>query len=147
MGYKIFTHEIRSSYAARVDNFRSYDTISKDIMQRWTYPLVPDVQYFGNCLGIKVDRQGVYKAPGKGKNEYSTLAHTQMDTLTAHAVFFQIHHLVPNVLYLYHLFLVVLCFFVPILYVIYILLFSFLLLQFSNTVFCIVYTKLGLVVA
>lgn len=67
MGYKIFTHEIRSSYAARVDNFRSYDTISKDIMQRWTYPLVPDVRYFGNFSGVKLDRQGIYKAPGKGK--------------------------------------------------------------------------------
>lgn len=63
MGYKIFTHEIRSSYAARIDNFRSYDTISKDIIQRWTYPLVPDVQYFGNCWQMKLDRQGVYKAP------------------------------------------------------------------------------------
>ncbi|ONK58270.1 uncharacterized protein A4U43_C09F10410 [Asparagus officinalis] len=63
MGYKIFTHEVRSCYAARVDNFRSYDTISKDIMQRWTYPLVPDVRYFGNFSGIKLDRQGTYKAP------------------------------------------------------------------------------------
>ncbi|KAH7529231.1 hypothetical protein FEM48_Zijuj05G0162700 [Ziziphus jujuba var. spinosa] len=27
MGYKIFTHEIHSSYAARIDNFRSYDTV------------------------------------------------------------------------------------------------------------------------
>ncbi|KAJ6917809.1 hypothetical protein NC651_012100 [Populus alba x Populus x berolinensis] len=40
MGYKIFTHEIHSSYAARIDNYRSYDTISKDIIQRWTYPFV-----------------------------------------------------------------------------------------------------------
>lgn len=63
MGYKIFTHEIRSSYAARIDNFRSYDTISKDIIQRWTYPLVPDVQYFGNYSQMKLDRQGIYKAP------------------------------------------------------------------------------------
>ncbi|KAG0470226.1 hypothetical protein HPP92_016926 [Vanilla planifolia] len=63
MGYKIFIHEIHSSYAARVDNFRSYDTISKDILQRWTYPFVPDVQYLGNCLQIKLDRQGIYKAP------------------------------------------------------------------------------------
>ncbi|PIA29915.1 hypothetical protein AQUCO_05800177v1 [Aquilegia coerulea] len=61
MGYKIFTHEIHSSYAARVDNFRSYDTISKDIMQRWTYPLVPDVQFSGNCP-TKLERQGMYKA-------------------------------------------------------------------------------------
>ncbi|KAL6560301.1 hypothetical protein OROGR_003860 [Orobanche gracilis] len=61
MGYKIFTHEIHSSYAARVDNYRSYDTISKDIIQRWTYPLVPDVHYFGNCV-TKLERHGVYRA-------------------------------------------------------------------------------------
>lgn len=64
MGYKIFTHEIRSSYAARVDNFRSYDTISKDIIQRWTYPLVPDVQFFRNSA-TKLERQGMYRASGK----------------------------------------------------------------------------------
>ncbi|PKA49916.1 Mannose-1-phosphate guanylyltransferase 1 [Apostasia shenzhenica] len=63
MGYKIYTHEVQSSYAARVDNFRSYDTISKDILQRWTYPFVPDVQYFGNCLQIRLDRRGNYRAP------------------------------------------------------------------------------------
>ncbi|KAG9445788.1 hypothetical protein H6P81_011916 [Aristolochia fimbriata] len=62
MGYKIFTHEIHSSYAARVDNFRSYDTISKDITQRWTYPFVPDVQFCGNCPLSKLYREGIYKA-------------------------------------------------------------------------------------
>ncbi|XP_057961800.1 uncharacterized protein LOC131153477 [Malania oleifera] len=61
MGYKIFTYEIRSSYAARIDNFRSYDTVSKDIIQRWTYPLVPDVQFFGNCA-TKLERQAMYRA-------------------------------------------------------------------------------------
>jgi translation initiation factor eIF-2B subunit epsilon len=64
MGYKIYTHEIHSSYAARIDNFRSYDTVSKDIIQRWTYPMVPDVLSFGNCLHIKLHRQGIYKASG-----------------------------------------------------------------------------------
>ncbi|XP_074589668.1 translation initiation factor eIF2B subunit epsilon-like [Curcuma longa] len=63
MGYKIFTHEIHSSYAARIDNFRSYGTISKDILQRWAYPLVPDFEYFGISSKVKLDRQGVYKAP------------------------------------------------------------------------------------
>ncbi|KAK3023676.1 hypothetical protein RJ639_043557 [Escallonia herrerae] len=63
MGYKIFTHEIHSSYAARIDNFRSYDTISKDIIQRWTYPLVPDVQFFRSCA-TKLERQGMYRASG-----------------------------------------------------------------------------------
>ncbi|KAM2892581.1 hypothetical protein COP2_010721 [Malus domestica] len=61
MGYKIFTHEIHSSYAARIDNFRSYDTVSKDIIQRWTYPLVPDVKFFGSS-SIKLERQGMYRA-------------------------------------------------------------------------------------
>ncbi|GKV07541.1 hypothetical protein SLEP1_g19300 [Rubroshorea leprosula] len=61
MGYKIFTHEIHSSYAARIDNFRSYDAISKDIIQRWTYPYVPDVKFCGNP-GTKLERQGMYRA-------------------------------------------------------------------------------------
>jgi hypothetical protein len=64
MGYKIYTHEIHSSYAARVDNFRSYDAVSKDIIQRWTYPMVPDVLSFGNCHEMKLHRQGIYKASG-----------------------------------------------------------------------------------
>ncbi|KAM1222960.1 hypothetical protein ACFX2J_010419 [Malus domestica] len=67
MGYKIFTHEIHSSYAARIDNFRSYDTVSKDIIQRWTYPLVPDVKFFGNS-SIKLERQGMYRASDTGQS-------------------------------------------------------------------------------
>nr|XP_027107525.1 translation initiation factor eIF-2B subunit epsilon-like isoform X3 [Coffea arabica] len=67
MGYKIFTHEIQSNYAARIDNFRSYDTVSKDIIQRWTYPLVPDVQFFGNS-STKLDRQGMYRASVVGQS-------------------------------------------------------------------------------
>ncbi|XP_058206789.1 uncharacterized protein LOC131320191 [Rhododendron vialii] len=63
MGYKIFTHEIYSSYAARIDNFRSYDAISKDIIQRWTYPFVPDVQFTGNST-TKLERLGMYRASG-----------------------------------------------------------------------------------
>uniref|UniRef100_I1NC49 Translation initiation factor eIF2B subunit epsilon n=1 Tax=Glycine max TaxID=3847 RepID=I1NC49_SOYBN len=61
MGYKIFVHEIHSDYAARIDNFRGYDTVSKDIIHRWTYPLVPDVMNFGNTA-TKLERQGMYRA-------------------------------------------------------------------------------------
>ncbi|EPS57518.1 hypothetical protein M569_17299, partial [Genlisea aurea] len=61
MGYKIFTHEIHSSYAARIDNYRSYDTISKDIIQRWTYPFVPDIQFAASGTA-KLERQGIYRA-------------------------------------------------------------------------------------
>ncbi|KAK7337851.1 hypothetical protein VNO77_18438 [Canavalia gladiata] len=61
MGYKIFVHEIHSDYAARIDNFRSYDTVSNDIIHRWTYPLVPDVMNFGKPA-TKLERQGIYRA-------------------------------------------------------------------------------------
>ncbi|KAK9066479.1 hypothetical protein SSX86_013801 [Deinandra increscens subsp. villosa] len=61
MGYKIFTHEIHSDYAARIDNFRSYDSISKDIIQRWTYPFVPDVQFSMNNP-TNLGRRGIYQA-------------------------------------------------------------------------------------
>ncbi|CAO2837518.1 unnamed protein product [Amaranthus hypochondriacus] len=65
MGYKIYTHQIHSNYAAKLENFRSYDTISKDIIQRWTYPLVPDIQCFGSSV-IKLGRQGMYSASDIG---------------------------------------------------------------------------------
>ncbi|KAI3825859.1 hypothetical protein L1987_07550 [Smallanthus sonchifolius] len=61
MGYKIFTHEIHSDYAARIDNFRSYGSISKDIIQRWTYPFVPDVQ-FSMSNSANLERHGIYMA-------------------------------------------------------------------------------------
>lgn len=62
MGYRIYTHELRSRYAARIDNFRSYDTVSKDVIQRWTYPMVPDV--ISNCDSSesRLHRQGIYRA-------------------------------------------------------------------------------------
>ncbi|XP_039021865.1 translation initiation factor eIF-2B subunit epsilon-like, partial [Hibiscus syriacus] len=47
-------------YASAIDNFRSYDTIIKDIIQRWTYPFVPDI--LSGSTAIKVERQGTYRA-------------------------------------------------------------------------------------
>ena len=64
MGYKIFTHEIHSEYAARIDNFRSYDAVSKDILQRWTYPLVPDIPFSSNGPPVRLDHQEYYKEAG-----------------------------------------------------------------------------------
>jgi len=42
LGNKLYIHELTSEYAARVNSFRSYDAVSKDILGRWTYPLTPD---------------------------------------------------------------------------------------------------------
>lgn len=42
LGNKLFIHELKNEYAARVSNFRAYDAVSKDVLGRWTFPLVPD---------------------------------------------------------------------------------------------------------
>lgn len=41
-GNHIYTRLISDQYAARVSNLWTYDAISKDVIHRWVYPLVPD---------------------------------------------------------------------------------------------------------
>lgn len=41
-GKFIYTEILDSGYAARANNLQMYDAISKDIIGRWTFPLVPD---------------------------------------------------------------------------------------------------------
>ncbi|KAK7055003.1 translation initiation factor eIF-2B epsilon subunit, GEF [Paramarasmius palmivorus] len=38
----IYCYVAKDGYAARVKDTKSYDSISKDILSRWTFPLVPD---------------------------------------------------------------------------------------------------------
>lgn len=41
-GKMVHTHIVTGSYAARVRSLQTYDAVSRDIIARWTYPLVPD---------------------------------------------------------------------------------------------------------
>lgn len=41
-GKTIHTEIVENHYAARVFNLQSYEAVSKDVLGRWTYPLVPD---------------------------------------------------------------------------------------------------------
>lgn len=41
-GKTIHTYIVADQYAARVQSLRAYDSITKDIIGRWTYPLCPD---------------------------------------------------------------------------------------------------------
>ncbi|KAL9102397.1 MAG: hypothetical protein Q9187_009126, partial [Circinaria calcarea] len=41
-GKTIHTHILQEHYAARLRSLRAYDAVSKDIVNRWTYPLCPD---------------------------------------------------------------------------------------------------------
>lgn len=43
LGNHIYTYVISDQYAARVCNLHTYDAISKDVIHRWVYPLVPDI--------------------------------------------------------------------------------------------------------
>merc|ERR1712098_55803 len=50
---------VKDRYAARVSNMQSYDSISKDVVCRWSYPFVPDVY---GCDGekVKYHRHNIY---------------------------------------------------------------------------------------
>jgi translation initiation factor eIF-2B subunit epsilon len=41
-GKLIHTHILSEGYAARVRSLQTYDAVSRDIISRWTYPMVPD---------------------------------------------------------------------------------------------------------
>ncbi|KAF7793053.1 hypothetical protein EIP86_004158 [Pleurotus ostreatoroseus] len=43
----IYCYVLQEGYAARVADTRSYDAVSKDILSRWTFPLVPDDNHPG----------------------------------------------------------------------------------------------------
>ncbi|KAI8998514.1 nucleotide-diphospho-sugar transferase [Trametes punicea] len=43
----IYCYVAKDGYAARVADTRSYDSVSKDILARWTFPLVPDDNHPG----------------------------------------------------------------------------------------------------
>lgn len=42
LGNTIYAHFISEQYAARVGNLQTYEAISKDVIHRWVFPLVPD---------------------------------------------------------------------------------------------------------
>ncbi len=51
---------ISGEYAARVKCLRTYDAVSKDVIHRWTYPLVPDHNFL-TASSYKLYRDMVYK--------------------------------------------------------------------------------------
>ena len=42
LGNKLYVHVLQREYAARVHNPRAYDAVSRDVLQRWVFPFVPD---------------------------------------------------------------------------------------------------------
>ncbi|RHY66573.1 hypothetical protein DYB30_002827 [Aphanomyces astaci] len=61
MGNKIHAHIISKDFAARVHDPRTYSAISHAILQRWTYPLVPDNNLLGLHSTYSHQRHDIYK--------------------------------------------------------------------------------------
>lgn len=62
-GKTIHTEIVEDHYAARVSNLQSYEAVSKDVLGRWTYPLVPDSNLVAG-QSYKFDRRGLCKEDG-----------------------------------------------------------------------------------
>lgn len=62
-GKTIHTEVVEDHYAARVFNLQSYEAVSKDVLGRWTYPLVPDSNLVAG-QSYKFERGGLCKENG-----------------------------------------------------------------------------------
>jgi translation initiation factor eIF-2B subunit epsilon len=62
-GKTIHTEVVEEHYAARVFNLQSYEAVSKDVLGRWTYPLVPDSNLVAGQT-YKFERGGLCKENG-----------------------------------------------------------------------------------
>ncbi|CZS95177.1 related to GCD6-translation initiation factor eIF2b epsilon, 81 kDa subunit [Rhynchosporium agropyri] len=62
-GKTIHTEVVDDHYAARAFNLQSYEAVSKDVLGRWTYPLVPDSNLLAGQT-YKFERGGLCKENG-----------------------------------------------------------------------------------
>ncbi|KAH7382805.1 nucleotide-diphospho-sugar transferase [Cadophora sp. MPI-SDFR-AT-0126] len=62
-GKTIHTEVVEEHYAARVFNLQSYEAVSKDVLGRWTYPLVPDSNLLAG-QSYRFERGGLCKENG-----------------------------------------------------------------------------------
>ncbi|KAF1945680.1 translation initiation factor eIF-2B subunit epsilon [Clathrospora elynae] len=62
-GKTFHTHIIADHYAARVRNLHAYDSVSKDIVSRWAYPLCPDSNLVQG-QSYRLQKGNVYKEEG-----------------------------------------------------------------------------------
>jgi translation initiation factor eIF-2B subunit epsilon len=60
LGWKYHAHILDNEYAARVQDLRTYDSICRDMLRRWTYPLVPDSNINGST-NFRLHGNGTFK--------------------------------------------------------------------------------------
>ena len=59
-GHKIYAHIVRDQYAARVQCFKTYAAVSKDVIHRWTFPVTPDANFMDQS-SYRHYRNNVYR--------------------------------------------------------------------------------------
>ncbi|KAF2640224.1 heat shock transcription factor 2 [Massarina eburnea CBS 473.64] len=62
-GKTIHTHIVSDCYAARVRNLNAYDSVSRDIVSRWAYPLCPDSNLVQG-QSYRLGKGNIYKEEG-----------------------------------------------------------------------------------
>lgn len=62
-GKTFHTHIVADHYAARVRNLHAYDSVSKDIVSRWAYPLCPDSNLVQG-QSYRLQKGNIYKEEG-----------------------------------------------------------------------------------
>lgn len=62
MGNTIQIHVVTDAYGRRVSNMHMYDVVSRDILNRWTFPYVPDNCCRHNQDSISLTRHNIYKS-------------------------------------------------------------------------------------
>ncbi|KAJ2958430.1 hypothetical protein NQZ79_g5982 [Umbelopsis isabellina] len=60
LGKTIYTHISNESYAGRIQNSQQYDSVSNDILKRWTFPIVPETNLQETDL-YEYSRGNIYK--------------------------------------------------------------------------------------
>ncbi|KAJ3262107.1 hypothetical protein HK103_003950 [Boothiomyces macroporosus] len=61
LGKSIYCHILQNEYAAQVSTLQMYNSISKDIMLRWVYPLAPENIFYRNDGVISHSLHNIYK--------------------------------------------------------------------------------------
>jgi translation initiation factor eIF-2B subunit epsilon len=62
-GKTFHTHIVSDHYAARVRNLHAYDSVSKDIVSRWAYPVCPDSNLVQG-QSYRLQKGNIYKEEG-----------------------------------------------------------------------------------
>ncbi|TRY69105.1 hypothetical protein TCAL_01431 [Tigriopus californicus] len=59
----IYLHEVEEHYAARVSNLLTYQVVTQDVLNRWSFPFVPDMILIGleKTREYRYERHNVYK--------------------------------------------------------------------------------------